>query len=123
MKRFKTTYCTSLWTVMLLATFWSLAGSECALGASLKIGDNYGGGKIALILQPGDPGYADLAEHFIVVAKTDISETEELPDAKEAADSIEETSLVERYLQNNIPSRQVAEEGYEPSQLLFRGFQ
>ncbi len=41
----------------------------------LKIGDEYGGGKIAYIFQPGDKDYIEGEHHGLVAAKEDISAT------------------------------------------------
>ena len=39
----------------------------------LAVGDNYSGGKIGYILQPGDPGYAADVQHGLIVATVDQS--------------------------------------------------
>ncbi|MEI7803106.1 MAG: DUF1566 domain-containing protein [Bacteroidota bacterium] len=40
----------------------------------LTVGKNYGGGIIAYLLQPGDPGYSTTTQHGLVVAATNQSE-------------------------------------------------
>ncbi len=42
-------------------------GSIC-----LNIGDNYGGGRIAYFLQPGDPGYSPGCVHGLIATPTDL---------------------------------------------------
>lgn len=113
MKRFKTTYFTRLLSVKLMLALCSLSLSVAASAAPLKIGDDYGGGKIALILSPGDAGYADLAEHFMIPTKSDISETDEWAESKEAHDSMEEAGHVGIYLKHRSPQNHVAVGGYE----------
>jgi hypothetical protein len=42
--------------------------------ASLKVGDNYGGGVVAYIFQSGDTGYVSGRKHGLITAKEDQSE-------------------------------------------------
>jgi hypothetical protein len=50
-----------------------LASCGTDMQPSLKIGDTYQGGKIAYILQPGDPGYDANVTHGIIAAPEDQS--------------------------------------------------
>lgn len=44
-----------------------------AAGTDITIGSSYGGGKIAYILQPGDPGYDANTQHGLIAATSDQS--------------------------------------------------
>ena len=47
--------------------------SVITLESPLAVGDNYGGGKVAYILQSGDPGYDANIQHGLVAMLSDIS--------------------------------------------------
>ncbi len=97
---------------LLLTTFGTISVTVCSSGAPLKIGDEYGGGKIAVILKPGDQGYSDLAEQFMIASKADISESENLTSAQTASDKMEQNGYCDRLLQIKVPQNQVAIGGY-----------
>ena len=52
------------------ATFSGVGGNGVAV---LAVGDTYGGGKVAYILQAGDPGYSSTVQHGLISATADQS--------------------------------------------------
>jgi hypothetical protein len=108
MKLFQTTFLTRLSTVMLITTFGTLGVSASSPGTPLKIGDEYGGGKIALILGPGEPGYAEIAEQFVIASHEEISETDKWPETQKVSDKGEVSDHYDIYLQSKVQQRQVA---------------
>lgn len=61
-----------LYTLILLC-FAIILTSSCKKDEVVKIGDEYQGGIIAYILQPGDPGYDANKQHGLIAAPSDQS--------------------------------------------------
>jgi|GEM_PF-1637558 len=96
---------------LLLASVGTVSLAVCSFGAPRKIGDTYGGGIIAAIFNPGDPGYSDIAEQFMIASKTDVSESENLSSNLAASDKMEQYGYYDRLLQSRRVERPVTASG------------
>ncbi|ACF42771.1 hypothetical protein [Pelodictyon phaeoclathratiforme] len=96
---------------LLLTSVGTVSLAVCSSGAPQKIGDEYGGGIIAAIFNPGDPGYSDMAEQFMIASKTDVSESEILSSNLAASDKMEQYGYYDRLLQSEEVLRHVAASG------------
>jgi hypothetical protein len=65
-------------TLALFSALTTLAvpGAHAADQASLRIGDHFGGGKVAYILKPGDRAYIPGQTHGLIVASKDLSDAD-----------------------------------------------
>jgi len=58
--------------------------------ASLKVGDDFGGGKVVYLVQPGEPGYREDEPHGLVAAPEDLTiDTFSWSEAKAATEKLE----------------------------------
>lgn len=112
MKGFQTTCLTRLSAALLITSFGTLAVSASSSGTPLKIGDEFGGGKIALILGPGEQGYAEIAKQFMIASHEYISEADKWPETQKRSDKGEVSDHYDIYLQNKVQPRHVAVGGY-----------
>jgi hypothetical protein len=112
MKPFKKPSFTRLSIALVFTILGTFSLSVSSPVAPLKIGDEYGGGKIALILSPGDPGYGEIAKQFLIASNDDISETDKWPEAQKVSDNRNVSDHYDIYLQNKARPHQVAAGGY-----------
>jgi hypothetical protein len=74
----------------------------------LKVGDEYGGGKIVYIFQPGDAEYAETTEQAVISPKTDISGNIFWSDVKTSTDKLDNLGYSERNRQGEARQNQFA---------------
>ncbi len=72
MKRFLKILCIPLLRTLLLSCLGIVMVSSILSAAPINIGDQYGGGKVVYLLQPGDPGYKAGESHGLIAAKDDL---------------------------------------------------
>lgn len=75
MKPFTNKSFTQVWVALFLAGLSMVSVTAKSFAVTYKIGDTYGGGKIAYIFQPGDPGYVEGKQHGLIAAEADVSTT------------------------------------------------
>ncbi len=86
---------------LLLGAVGFVALSTHSMAAMLKVGDEYGGGKVAYIFQPGDNDYAKTADQAVIVAKADVSASLYWSDTRTSTDKLEGIG----YYDGNLPRR------------------
>jgi hypothetical protein len=73
MKPFTKKSYTRVWIAWLLAGLSMVSVTAQSSAVTYKIGDTYGGGKVAYIFQPGDPGYVEGEQHGLIAAEADVN--------------------------------------------------
>ena len=66
---------TRLWAVLLFAGLSMVSVTVQSYAVTYKIGDTYGGGKVAYIFQSGDAGYVEGQQHGLIAAEADVNTT------------------------------------------------
>ena len=64
-----------LWTAFLLAGLSMVSITGLSSAVTYKIGDTFGGGKVAYIFQSGDRGYVEGQQHGLIAAEADVNTT------------------------------------------------
>lgn len=75
MKPFTKKSFTQVWITLLLAGLSMLSVTAISSAVTYQVGDTYGGGKVACIFKPGDPGYVEGEQHGLIAAETDVNTT------------------------------------------------
>ncbi len=86
---------------LLLNAVVMLTFSLLSPAAPLMVGDEYGGGKVVYIFQPGDKDFAETADQAVIVAKADVSAALSWSDTKSSTDKLEGIGFHDR----NLPNR------------------
>ena len=75
--------------LLLLTLIGMLTFSTFSPAAQLKVGDEYEGGKIVYIFQPGDKDFAETADQAVIVAKADVLANYTWSDTRSSIDKLE----------------------------------
>ena len=73
MKQFTKKSFTRLWMALLLTGLSMVSVTTRSSAVTYKIGDTYGGGKVAYIFQSGDSGYVEGQQHGLIAAEADVN--------------------------------------------------
>lgn len=98
---------TRLLKLLLLTGMGMVTLSSLSTGAPLKVGDPFGGGKVAYILEPGDQGFNDVTEQALIAAKTDISGNFYWSDTQTARDRVDIVGYSDQSMQGKVPQPQL----------------
>lgn len=90
MKHFSKTICIRIITALMISGTTVVTGSSLLSAAPVNVGDEYGGGKVVYVLQPGDPGYKPDEQHGLIATKEDLpQESLTWAEAKAATERLE----------------------------------
>jgi hypothetical protein len=90
MKHFSKTIGIRIMTALLLSGTGMMAVSTVSSAAPVNVGDEYGGGKVVYVLQPGDAGYTPNEQHGLIATKEDLAqESLTWAEAKAATERLE----------------------------------
>jgi len=92
MKYFVTRTVLRLMKSLLLSFFVLLGVSPLSQARTLKVGDEYAGGIVIYLFQPGEEGFKERAEEVMIVGETTLSEHLYWSDAKAASDKFDPPS-------------------------------
>jgi len=87
--------------LLLLTVAGIITFSPLSLAAPLMVGDDYGGGRVVYIFQPGDKEFAETADQAVIVAKAEASSTLSWTDSRSSTDKLEGLGSSDR----NLPAR------------------
>lgn len=77
---------------LLLSVFLLLGVSPLSQARTLKVGDEYAGGIVIYLFQPGEVGFKERAEEVVIAAETTLSEHLYWSDAMAASDKFDPSS-------------------------------
>jgi hypothetical protein len=90
MKHFLKKVSIRLMTALLLSGLGMIVVSSVSSAAPVNVGEEYGGGKVVYVLQPGDPGYSAGEQHGLIAANEDLpQESLTWSEAKAATERLE----------------------------------
>ncbi len=91
-KYFAKTTVLRLVSSLLLSVFLLLGVSPLSQARTLKVGDEYAGGIVIYLFQPGEEGFKERTEEVMIAAETTLSEHLYWSDAKAASDKFDPPS-------------------------------